>query len=230
MRQSLDWPLCRRTPTSGSVSNSRTPSQELHHRQELNRVVVAMEYVPPPETDEKLEPADPLDVDNRELTKIYLSMRFKFRALLSKTERISLGSGGIPATGDRMFWGAMLFTRIVVTAKSLEVLLPDPKPGAHWDFSAAASIGRNLFEACLVYHFLCGIGIDEVQREARFILYHLHDFGSRRRLFPDAEEEPKIHEDLVKKFDANPFLNSYTEKQRKVALKGKKRHLYKIMF
>lgn len=100
-------------------------------------------------------------LDNPGITKFYLAVRREFRELLKRARRISRGSGGISSTGNRMYWGCVLFTRIVVTAKSLDQLLPDPKPGEHWDFSAAASLTRNLFEACLVYHWLCGEDVPE---------------------------------------------------------------------
>lgn len=161
-------------------------------------------------------------LDNPGLTSLYLKCRREYRDIINRAERISRGSAGIPSTGDRMFWGSVLFTRIVVTAKSVNALLPDPAPGSHWDFSAAASIARNLAEACLVFHWLCGENVPEDQREGRFILFHLHDHGSRRRLFPDGPEDPAVYEDLVAQFDKNPYLRTFDEKQRKVALKGEK--------
>lgn len=161
-------------------------------------------------------------LDNPGVTKLYLQVRREYRDLIKRAVRISRGAAGIASTGNRMFWGTLLFTRIVVTAKSVDQLLPDPKPGEHWDFSAAASLSRNLFEACLVFHWLCGKGIDETEREGRFILYHLHDHGSRRRLLPNEAEPLEVHADLVERFDANPFLAKYDEKQRRQALKGER--------
>jgi Family of unknown function (DUF5677) len=164
--------------------------------------------------------ADIEDLDNRGVTKLYLALRQEYRALVNRAERISRGSSGILSTGNRMFWGSVLFTRVVVTAKSVSLLLPDPKPGAHWDFSATASLTRNLTEACLVYHWLCGVGVGETEREGRFILYNLHDHGSRKRLLRDGEENPEVHTDLVRQFDANPYLATFDAKRRAKALKG----------
>ena len=161
-------------------------------------------------------------LDNPGLTKLYLASRREYRSLVSRAELVSRSSGGVPSTGSRMFWGSVLFTRIVVTSKSVDLLLPNPKPGAHWDFSATASLTRNLLEACLVYFWLCGIGIDEIERQGRFILYNLHDHGSRKRLLPEGEENPDVHADLVRKFDANEFLTKFDAKRRTVALKGER--------
>lgn len=177
----------------------------------------------PDPTPEQLKAAAEIDaLDNPGITKLYLAVRREFRELLKRATRISRGSGGILSTGNRMYWGCVLFTRIVVTAKSLNQLLPDAKPGQHWDFSAAASLTRNLFEACLVYHWLCGEGVAETTRAARFILFHLHDHGSRQRLFPDDPASPEVLEDLIQRFDANPVLARYDEKQRRVACRGER--------
>lgn len=161
-------------------------------------------------------------LDNPGMTKLYLDVRREFRETLKRCKQISRGSGGISSTGNRMFWGSVLFTRIVVTAKSMDRLLPDPKPGEHWDFSATASLARNLFEACLVFHWLCGGGLDEDERAARFILFHLHDHGSRMRLLPGENFDPEVLADLTERFDANPVLSTWDEKRRRVALRGER--------
>lgn len=165
------------------------------------------------------------NLTNPQLTRLYLDVRREFRDLIKLAKRISRGSAGIPSTGNRMFWASVLFTRIVVISKSIDRLLPDPKPREHWDFSSVASLTRNLQEAGLVYHWLCGPGIDEQVRDGRFILLQLHDYGSRRRLypenFPDPDDDP-VFQDLLRKFNHNPFLNSFGEKERRVALRGDK--------
>lgn len=162
-------------------------------------------------------------VDNAGLTSVYLRVRREFRDLLKRTERISRGSGGIPSTGNRMFWGSVLFTRIHVTAGSLDRLLPDPRPGQHWDFSAAASIARNLLEMCLLHHWLCARNVSDVEREARFLLMHLHDFGSRRRLMPEAfGDDHPAYVDLLARFDANAVLTALDAPRRRAALRGER--------
>lgn len=162
-------------------------------------------------------------LDNPGLTSLYLSARREYRDQVARAERLSRASGGISSTGNRMYWGAVLFTRIGVTAKSVEILLPDCRAGQHWDFSATASITRNLMEACLVHRWLCGDGVDDIEREARFILFHLHDHGSRRRLLsaPTGMDDP-ILDDLTRRFDANAFLAGFDASRRKVALRGER--------
>lgn len=167
--------------------------------------------------------SDPSDLSATSLTTLYLKARAELRKLIKRAERISRGSGGIPSTGNTMFWSSILFMRLSVTAKSIDRLLPDPKPREHWDFGAVASLVRVLLEASIVYNWLCGDGVDDDERKARFILLYLHDYGSRRRLFPeDFSENDPVYVDLVRQFDENSFLKCYDEKQRRVALKGEK--------
>ncbi len=162
-------------------------------------------------------------VSNPEMTKLYIALKRGFRGAVGRAVRVSRGSGGVLSTGNRMFWASVLFTRLTVLAKSVLMLLPDPKPREHWDFSSVASLVRNLQEAYLVYFWLCQDDVLENVREGRFILLYLHDYGSRKRLYPDLFEEGHwVYEDLVRQFDENPFLKTYTETQRRVALKGEK--------
>ncbi|MFL6759452.1 DUF5677 domain-containing protein [Sphingomonas sp.] len=174
---------------------------------------------------EALDTAGFEKLTNPQLTQFYLRVRREFRDLLKRARRISLGSGGVLSTGNRMFWASVLFTRICVISKSIDHLLPNPKPREHWDFGSVASLTRNLQEAGLIYYWLCGPGIDEQVRAGRFILLQLHDYGSRRRLYPKEFPEGDNHfvfRDLVSKFDKNPFLASLGERERRVALRGEK--------
>src|ERR1700741_4744997 len=82
-----------------------------------------------------------------ELTTVYLKWRRDYRDLVKRAERVSRGSGGIWVEGNRLAYASILFTRIAVMAKSILCLLPDCKPREHWDFSAIASLTRNLAEA-----------------------------------------------------------------------------------
>ncbi|RYE55927.1 MAG: hypothetical protein EOP18_05160 [Rhizobiaceae bacterium] len=83
----------------------------------------------------------------------------------------------------------MLFTRLVVTAKSIQVLTPTLGPNTHVDFSAVASIVRNLAECYLFFFFLCIDDVPQDQKDARIILLNLHDDGSRAKLFAELGEK-----------------------------------------
>jgi hypothetical protein len=167
--------------------------------------------------------AETSSVSNAEVTKLYVALKRGYRELVERAVRVSRGSGGILSTGNRMFWASVLFTRLSVMSKSVLALLPDPKPREHWDFSSVASLVRNLHEAYLVYFWLCEDEVLDEVRAARFILLYLHDYGSRKRLYPDMfAEDDWVYHDLVRQFDENLFLRTYTESQRRVALRGEK--------
>lgn len=160
-----------------------------------------------------------------QLTAEYLKHRSEYRALSKRAMRVSRGSGRIWVEGNRLAYASILFTRIVVSAKSIASLLPDCKAGEHWDFSSVASLSRNLAESYLWYFWLCEDEIDPDVRQGRFILLYCHDHGSRGRLFPDSAPEhiqKEVMDDLIQRFDANPFLKTYGEKARREALKGLK--------
>jgi hypothetical protein len=162
---------------------------------------------------------------NAELTRYYLAARAKLRLTAQRAKRISMGSGERPSQGNRDYWGSVLFTRLVVTAYSILELLPDPKPRAHWDFSSVASLTRNLVEMYLYFYWLCIDDVADEVRAGRFILMQLHDHGSRRRLFDhDSKPDPDhpAYADLVIRFDANPYLATLPEGQRKNLLRGEK--------
>ena len=160
----------------------------------------------------------------RELTTLYLRLRSAYRALLKRAQRISRGSGGRLVESNRLVFASMLFTRVVVMAMSIDRLLPDCRPKEHWDFSSVASLVRNLSEQHLWLFWLCLDEVPEAIREGRIILTYLHDHGSRSRLFPEdtPTETDEVLNDLIRKFDANPFLSTFDEKARREAIKGHK--------
>ena len=164
-------------------------------------------------------------INARALTAEYLRHRKQFRELCKQATKVSMGSGGIYVEGNRLAYASVLFTRIVVMAKSIEHLLPDCKPREHWDFSAVASLTRNLAEAYLWYYWLCEDDIDEDVRQGRFVLMYCHDHGSRSRMLqPDKPllDDSVVMADLIARFDANSYLQTYDTKARKEALKGHK--------
>jgi hypothetical protein len=160
-----------------------------------------------------------------QLTGEYLRWRREYRDLIKRAIRVSRGSGGIEVDGHRLAYASVLFTRICVIAKSVERLLPDCKPKEHWDFSATASLARNLAEAYLWYYWLCEDEVDSDVCQGRFILLCCHDHGSRGRMFPNSiptDAQDVVTADLIRKFDANPYLKTFDEKARREALRGHK--------
>lgn len=89
---------------------------------------------------------------------------------------------------ERRALTSVLFTRLCVLSVSIVSLCPGSKlnPGTkHWDFSAVASLSRNLFEgALLLFHFAFD-EVEEVEWEARLKVMQLHDCISRLHMFRD---------------------------------------------
>jgi Family of unknown function (DUF5677) len=161
----------------------------------------------------------------------YRQARREFATDVLRGRRVSRGASGIRSETDQHYWASVLFTRMVVTATSIQVLAPEPRPDAHWDFSAMASITRNLAECYLFFYFLCADNVSQVEKDARIILLNLHDNASRKKLFGELSEpgdgetaaaNAEVHNDLVRKFNANAHLSGLTEKRQKELIKGEK--------
>ena len=67
----------------------------------------------------------------------YREMRKEFATEVRRAQRVSRGAAGIRSETTQHFWASVLFTRMIVTAVSVQVLTPEPQIEAHWDFSGA---------------------------------------------------------------------------------------------
>lgn len=163
---------------------------------------------------------------------MYRSARAAFGKLVSTADIVSVGASGISSPTPQHYWASVLFTRLVVTAKSIQVLTPTLGPNTHVDFSAVASIVRNLTECYLFFFFLCIDDVPQDQKDARIILLNLHDDGSRAKLFAELGEEELddetralrivVRTDLETKFAANSYLAALPEKRQRELLRGEK--------
>ncbi|PVX27913.1 hypothetical protein DD559_19440 [Sphingomonas pokkalii] len=163
---------------------------------------------------------------------MYAGAKRDFVAKVSLAETVSRGCGNIPSDTNQHYWASVLFTRMVVTGKSVELLAPDPRPSAHWDFSAVASLVRNLAECYLYFFFLCVDDVPVVEKEARIIMLDLHDDGSRSKLFGELDEPETDDEALAQRavvrasleacFRANEWLMALPEKRQRELLRGDK--------
>ena len=163
---------------------------------------------------------------------MYGPARAAFGKLVSTADIVSVGASGISSPTPQHYWASVLFTRLVVTAKSIQVLTPALGPNTHVDFSAVASIVRNLAECYLFFFFLCIDDVPQDQKDARIILLNLHDDGSRAKLFAELGEEELddetralrivVRTDLETKFAANSYLAALPEKRQRELLRGEK--------
>jgi hypothetical protein len=171
---------------------------------------------------------DGTPVSDQQIDTAFKRNRADFRQIVRRARLISRGSAGISSSGNRMFWSSVLFTRLCVTATSIQVLVPRSEPRAHWDFSAVASLVRNLAECFFVLFFLCFDDVSEDEREARFLMMHIHDNASRRRMLTDFGlwnvSDQSIHDghadELESKLRKTAYFHSLPEKQQRQILKG----------
>lgn len=172
------------------------------------------------------------DLTDLQVREMYRETRKALLDTERKAETISRGAGGIKSETAQHFWASVLFTRLVVTFKSISLLTPELKPSAHFDFSAVASLTRNLAECYLFFYFLCVDDIPQTEKDARIIMLNLHDDGSRSRMLGELEDTKPVEDfeikrqivrdDLKAKFEANDYLSKLPEKRQREILKGEK--------
>lgn len=130
----------------------------------------------------------------------------------------------------RRFWASVLFTRLCTTGVSILWLCPGSPinpDGQHWDFSAVASLVRNLFECELVLFYLGIEQVGEEERLARLRVMQLHDCKERLRMFRDFNpDDPQLKgfeaqaAELQAHLLKNSFFMSFPQQRRKKLLKG----------
>lgn len=89
---------------------------------------------------------------------------------------------------ERRVLASVLFTRLCVLSVSIISLCPGNKLNPwtkHWDFSAVASLSRNLFEGALLLYYFAFDEVGDVEWEARIKVMQLHDCLSRLHMFRD---------------------------------------------
>jgi hypothetical protein len=182
--------------------------------------------------DEKTTSNDPNISSESQARAEYRKARRDYAAVVLRAKRVSRGAAGIRSETAQHYWASVLFTRMVVTSMSIQVLTPDLQPEAHWDFGAVATIARTLAECYLFFYFLCADDVSQVEKDARIILLNLHDNASRGKLFAELGKmddnaettaaKAEVHDDLVRKFNANTYLAGLPEKRRKELVRGDK--------
>jgi hypothetical protein len=131
---------------------------------------------------------------------------------------------------ERRALASVLFTRLCVLSVSIISLCPRSKlnPGTkHWDFSAVASLSRNLFEGALLLFYFAFDDVEEVEWEARLKVMQLHDCVSRLHMFRDLgnndEDLPEFErqaEELRTVLMKNSHFMNLDSSRRKKLLNG----------
>lgn len=132
----------------------------------------------------------------------------------------------------------MLFTRFCTTGVSLLTVCPRSRFAGrlieHFDFSAVASLTRNLIECYLAFFYLCIEDIVEDEWLARLHLLQLNDCKSRQWLFRQLDpQDPHLTafdvqaNELRDKLRNNPYFAALPEPARRRFLTGRHPHFLK---
>jgi Family of unknown function (DUF5677) len=168
----------------------------------------------------------------QQIEKLYRQARAAFTDCIKTAKLVSESSAGIYTEDGKKFWASVLFTRLVVSAHSVLRMAPRTAPIpnrlAHWDFSAVASLTRNLAECYFVFFYL---SVDKTPGEdewlTRLNLIQLRDNTARRQMFHDWNpDDPQLagftryHDDLAQKLRSRKFFQALPEKRQVELLKG----------
>jgi hypothetical protein len=151
----------------------------------------------------------------------------EFSEALRKALKLSRACAGIPSPIGKHFYASVLFTKICVTAVSLQKLAPSPKllgHDAHWNYASACSLARNIVECYLIFYYFCVHDIDAAEWDARWRLFNLHDCLSRKKMFDSAgivpeEEATQVIETTINELMANSYFQSLSIKRQQQFLK-----------
>lgn len=166
--------------------------------------------------------------DPEQINTWYTTSLSVFTSTVERSIKISHACTGLQS-GERLHWASVIFTRICNTGVTIIDVCPKSKlnaRGVNWDFSSIASLVRNLYECCLVFHYLGIENIPDTEWEARLRVMQMHDCLSRNRMFEklNSEHTSEIYKeqadelrDILKR---NPYFTTFTEKQQKKFLDG----------
>jgi hypothetical protein len=152
----------------------------------------------------------------------------EFDKTFREVGKLSRDCAGIPAPTGRHFHASVLFTRLCVSAMSLQKLSPHPSllgQDAHWDYASVCSITRNIIECYLIFYYLCIQVVDDTEWEARWRLFNLHDCMQRIKMFAVLNIAPeweasKVIEITIYELNSNSYFQGFTQKQQQYYLKG----------
>ena len=132
---------------------------------------------------------------------------------------------------DPAWWACLLYTRLCVAGVSLLALAPGSRFAGslidHYDFSAVASMTRNIWECYFVFFYL---GVDATEGDewlTRLNVLQLHDCLSRWKMFHELNAaDPQLPGFLVQadelriRIASRAHFAKLPERRRKHVLKG----------
>src|ERR1039457_3232270 len=115
-----------------------------------------------------------------------------FDACVSEAIKVSQAIAG-GKVASRLSWASILFTRLCNSCMSVLVIVPRSRLSRtdrqHWDFSAVASLIRNLIECYFTFFYLVIDPTNNEEWRCRLTVMELHDYISRLKMFRDFESD-----------------------------------------
>lgn len=166
----------------------------------------------------------------------YNNVLEKFDTIVSAMSALSQGSARIPSATSRHYWASVLYTRLTGCGISILQLLPRNRLSSLsieiWDFSAIASLSRNLCECCITYFYLGIDDVDETEWDCRLNVFNIHDCLRRQKMFKllNAPQEAldgfkNQSSAICNRLMENSFFLSLPEKTRKKCLNAEKLYI-----
>jgi len=158
----------------------------------------------------------------------YIEHRSSLKAVLRIASTLSSEVGGRPSDSGRQYWSSVVYTKLVVSTKTLLDICPYPKANSHWDLSSVASIVRGNVELWLFFVWFCVETADPDNWYFRTRVFWLMDNRARYRLNEDAgtdvkaEEYGKRRDEIRIELDRSPIFVALPEKKKNEILKGDK--------
>lgn len=154
----------------------------------------------------------------------------EFDHAISDATRVSRTAAG-RTVPDPAWWACLLYTRLCVTGTSLLSLVPGSRFAGrfinHYDFSAVASITRNVWECYFMFFYL---GIDATEGDewlTRLNILQLHDCTSRLKMFAELDPDDvnlrgfqTQADELRDRINSRAYFGTLPERRRKQLLKG----------
>ena len=164
---------------------------------------------------------------------MYKDFYDEFSVLLNTAIALSVKYSRIPAPEGKHWYASALFTKLCVTGKSMQKILPNSNRKLeiqHWDFASVASLSRVFLENYLMFFYLCIDDVSKDEWDFRWRLLNLHDHVSRIKFTCDLEANEEKKAELLKdnevllicknELNANPIFSALPEKKKNHYLRG----------
>jgi len=155
----------------------------------------------------------------------YQSELRKYKRAVSRASTVSFGGAGILTSHAREAYCSIIFTKLVVTARSIFHLCPSPEDkdfkNSHLDYSAIAALSRVVVDTFVaLFHF----GIEECPEEefqTRQLLLFWRDHRVRIKMGMPQPAGGIDHEsDIQKRLEAISFWQTLPKKRQRHLLKS----------